>query len=283
MFYDILDKKRIGVLPLFKNFKKEFYLAGGTSLALQIGHRDSIDFDFFKQDNINTSKLFEEIINIFYNYKVLKIQEEKNTLTVLIDKDIKLSFFSYRYKLLKKITKEKYLSLASIEDIACMKLSAILSRASNKDYIDLYYIFKKYNFKEILNLCEKKFDDIDINLILKSLVYFDDVKFEPIIFKHNSQIKFYEVKNREDVPNLPPRHPNCRSIVIPVYKGDSINSLTSMSLKNFLKENPKVAEDLLGVEKWKLVKDNNLPMSSFIDIKNGKYYTNDEIREKLNI
>ena len=61
MFYDILDKKRIKILPLLKNFKKEFYLAGGTSLALQIGHRDSVDFDFFKQDDIDLLGLFERI------------------------------------------------------------------------------------------------------------------------------------------------------------------------------------------------------------------------------
>lgn len=194
MFYDILDEKRIKILPLLKNFKEEFYLAGGTSLALQIGHRDSVDFDFFKQDNIDTSKLFGKIKNIFHGYKILKIQEEKNTLTVLVDENIKLSFFSYKYKLIKETRKEKCLSLASVEDIACMKLSAILSRATNKDYIDLYYIFKKYDFEKILNLCEKKFDDIDVNLILKSLVYFDDVELEPIIFKHGNQIKFDEVK-----------------------------------------------------------------------------------------
>jgi len=194
MFYDILDKKRIKILPLLKNFKKEFYLAGGTSLALQIGHRDSVDFDFFKQDDIDLLELFERIKKVFYDYKVLKIQEEKNTLTILIDKSIKLGFFSYKYKLLGKMIEEKYLSLASIEDIACMKLSAILSRATNKDYIDLYYIFKKHSFEEILNLCEKKFADIDINLILKSLVYFDDVELEPIVFKHESQIEFDEVK-----------------------------------------------------------------------------------------
>ena len=195
MFYDILDKKRLDILPLLKIFKKDFYLAGGTSLALQIGHRDSIDFDFFRQGNLDTKKIFEQIQDIFYEHKIIKVQEEKNTLTVLIDEDIKLSFFSYKYKTLKPLIDEKYLSLASVEDIACMKLSAILSRATNKDYIDLFYIFKKYNIDEILNLAKEKFDDIDINLVLKSLVYFGDVEFEPIVFKHNAKVEFDEIKN----------------------------------------------------------------------------------------
>ena len=75
-----------------------------------------------------------------------------------------------------------------------MKLSAILSRATNKDYIDLYYIFQEYDFEEILELCQEKFIDIDINLILKSLVYFEDIIIEPIFFKNNKDINFDKVK-----------------------------------------------------------------------------------------
>jgi len=194
MFYDILDEKRIGILPLLGNFKEEYYMAGGTALALQIGHRDSVDFDFFKHGKIDTVELFTRTKNIFQGKKVLKIQEEKNSLTVLIDKDIKMSFFSYNYPLIKDTVEEEYLTLASIEDIACMKLSATISRATNKDYIDLYYIFKNHDLDGILRLCEKKFSDIDINLVLKSLVYFDDVEIEPIAFKHDHQIDFEEVK-----------------------------------------------------------------------------------------
>ncbi len=195
MFYNILDKERIEILPKLKFFKKEFYLAGGTALALQIGHRDSVDFDFFKQGELDTKKLFVEIQEVFDGCKILKIQEEKNTLTVLINENIRLSFFVYKYDLLKDKKDEENLFLASVEDIACMKLSAILSRSSNKDYIDLYYIFKEYDFEEILKLCQKKFVDIDLNLILKSLVYFEDVEIEPIIFKNGMEIEFVKIKN----------------------------------------------------------------------------------------
>ncbi len=194
MFYDILDKKRKEILPLLGKFKKDFYLAGGTSLTLQLGHRDSIDFDFFKFNDLDTKKLFEKIKKIFKNYKITKIQEEENTLTILIDKNIKISFFSYKYPLLKKPTIEENLNLASIEDIACMKLSAIISRATNKDYIDIYFILKKIKLEKILKLSQKKYPEIDQNLILKSLIYFKDIKMEPIIFKHNEDVNFEEIK-----------------------------------------------------------------------------------------
>ena len=175
MFYNILDKKRLAILPLLKNFKKDFYLAGGTGLALQLGHRDSIDFDFFSKNNINTQELFLKIKDVFKNHKILKTQEEKNTLTVFIDENIKLSFFTYNYKLIEKLINEPNLRIASILDIACMKLSAIVSRATNKDYIDLYFIIKKIPLKLILNKLNKKLPELDINLVLKSLVYFEDI------------------------------------------------------------------------------------------------------------
>ena len=73
MHYKILNKKRRDILLLLHNFKKDFYLAGGTALALQLGHRDSIDFNFFSLKNLNTNKLFEQIKEFFLDYKILKI------------------------------------------------------------------------------------------------------------------------------------------------------------------------------------------------------------------
>ena len=195
MFYDILDKKRIAILPLLKEFKEDFYLVGGTALALQTGHRDSIDFDFFCQEDINTQKLFEKVKEVFKGQKVLKTQDERNTLTVLIDKTIEISFFSYKYDLVGELVEEPNLKLASVLDIGCMKLSAITSRGISKDYIDLYYILQDIDLNYLLDKSAEKFPDLDRNLILKSLVYFNDIEVEPIKFKHNKDINFEKVKS----------------------------------------------------------------------------------------
>ncbi|MCK4386720.1 MAG: nucleotidyl transferase AbiEii/AbiGii toxin family protein [Candidatus Pacebacteria bacterium] len=195
MFYNILDKNRVAVLPLLKNFKKDFYLAGGTALALHLGHRDSIDFDFFRQKDIKTQELFERIKEVFKEHKILKIQDEHNTLAVIIDENIKLSFFSYKYNLIEDLIDEPNLKLASVAEIACMKLSAITGRAGNKDYIDLYYILQNMPLTDLLEKAAKKFPDLDRNLILKSLVYFDDLEMEPIMFKNNKEIDFETVKD----------------------------------------------------------------------------------------
>lgn len=196
MFYNILDKKRLNILSLLRSFKDNFYLAGGTSLALQIGHRDSIDFDFFSEGDIHTEELFERLRKIFEEHKLLKIQEEINTLTVLIDESVNVSFFTYKYKLIDKTISDKNLTYASIADIGCMKLSAITGRASNKDYIDLYFILKLFSLSDLLDKAHGKYPQLDRNLILKSLVYFEDVMQEKIIFKNNNDIAFEEVKKR---------------------------------------------------------------------------------------
>ncbi len=196
MFYNILDKKRLDILPLFRKFKDSFYLAGGTSLTLQIGHRDSIDFDFFSEEDIHTTELFEQLRDIFKGHDLLKIQEEINTLTVLIENSVKVSFFTYKYKLIDKTISDENLTLASIGDVACMKLSAITVRASNKDYIDLYFILKFFSLSDLLDKSYRKHSQLDINLILKSLIYFEDVTQEKIIFKNNNNIDFEEVKKR---------------------------------------------------------------------------------------
>ncbi len=195
MFYDILDKERKNILPILESLKNDFYLGGGTALALQIGHRDSIDFDFFSEKPFNTQKLFEQLEMIFKDHSIEKTQDEKNTLSIIVDGGIKISFFSYSYPLLRPLIFEEYLSLASIEDIACMKLSAITSRSSMKDYVDLYFILNQKNLGELLDLTKTKFPTLDKNLIIKSLVYFEDIINEPIIFKNNQDISFETIKS----------------------------------------------------------------------------------------
>lgn len=194
MFYNILDKERLDILPLFKELKNKFYLAGGTALALQIGHRDSVDFDFFSEENIDTGELFEKLEDIFVGYKIQKVQEEKNTLTIVIGKNVKVSFFAYKYMLLNDFVKESYLRLASVEDIACMKLSAIVSRSTEKDYIDLYFILQNKSLAELMKLLSKKFSALDKNLVIKSLVYFDDIEEEAIMFKNDKNVLLDDVK-----------------------------------------------------------------------------------------
>jgi hypothetical protein len=194
MFYNILDRERIDILPKLSFLKDRFYLAGGTGLALQLGHRDSVDFDFFTKESFNTFDLYKELLEIFGQENISKTLEEKNTLYVTVNKNVKLSFFSYPYLLLEPLIKEKFLDIAGIVDIGCMKLSAVVGRAMEKDYIDLYFILKQIPLATLLLKAKEKMPDLDYNLIIKSLVYFEDVSKENIIFKNNLEISFVEVR-----------------------------------------------------------------------------------------
>ncbi|MBD3300522.1 MAG: hypothetical protein GF347_04170 [Candidatus Moranbacteria bacterium] len=194
LYYKILDKERLEVVKYLKNFKKDFYLGGGTALALQIGHRDSVDFDFFSKKDIDTQKLFQMIKDVFKNFEINKIQEEENTLTVIIGENVKLSFFTLKVDLIEDFVSDENLKLASVLDIALMKLNAITSRATSKDYIDLYFILKKYKLEELLIKLREKFPNLDEALVLKSLVYFDDIEEEEIEFSDGFQVELSEVE-----------------------------------------------------------------------------------------
>lgn len=193
-FWDILDQKRKDILPLFKDFKNDFYLAGGTALALQLGHRDSIDFDFFSEKSFSTRELTQRVEQIFQSRRITKIQEEKDTLSFVIDETVKISFLTYPYRLVRPLLDEDNFRMASVEDVGAMKLSAITSRSVLKDYVDLYFILHQIKLEDLLNFAREKFPTIDINPILKSLVYFDDIQEEPILFKHNDNVSFKSVK-----------------------------------------------------------------------------------------
>lgn len=196
MHYDILDETRKGILPLLGKFGDHFYLAGGTGLALQLGHRDSFDFDFFCQEDFDTVDLSQKVESVFAGSEIQKIQEAPGTLTVIIDKEVQISFLNYPYKLLEALIETEHLRLASIADIAAMKVSAIISRASKKDYVDLYFILDRLSFDEILSATQKKLPSLDENLIRKSLVYFDDVRDEGILYKIDSPPSWEEVQTK---------------------------------------------------------------------------------------
>ena len=195
MHWAILDQQRQAILPALAAFRADgFYLAGGTALALHMGHRDSIDFDFFTERPFETGHLFERIRSVFHGRTVVKVQDEDRTLTVFIDDTIKLSFFGYAYPLLRPLHHTEHLDVADIADIGCMKLSAITGRAEMKDYVDVHFILPHIPIMELLALCAIKLPGLDRTLILKSLVFFDDVRDEPILYTAGHEVSFEVVK-----------------------------------------------------------------------------------------
>jgi predicted nucleotidyltransferase component of viral defense system len=161
---------------------KEFFLVGGTALALQLGHRISVDLDLFTQNDFDAKKMFNELNKIF---EIQDLTEETNTLNFNIvfpektENLIKVDLIKYSYPLINAIIEIDKIRLLSIEDIIPMKLSAVAGRGSKKDFYDIHYLLNKYNFEQMFDLFEKKFPNTNKFHILKSLTYFEDAELEP--------------------------------------------------------------------------------------------------------
>jgi len=170
----------------------EFYLAGGTGLALQYRHRKSVDFDFFnKNDFIN-----DEVLEALRSTGDVEVQSEaKNTLHTLVN-NIRVSFLGYKYPLLRDPLTLDHLKIADHLDIACMKLSAIVSRGTKKDFIDLFYLLENFALEDLFQYYSKKYPVADYRyILLKSLVYFEDADQDPMPVLYEP-VLWEEVKNK---------------------------------------------------------------------------------------
>ena len=177
MYPETLSKETSTVLNQLKGSVSEFYLAGGTALALELGHRISVDLDFFSRTNFST----REIADRLKTKGRLEISsQDKDTLNGSLD-GVKVSFFQYPYKLLFPTKEYGGVALADERDIAAMKILAISDRGSNKDFVDFFILLKTYSLDDILKFFNMKYGDYNYNMlhILKSLAYFSDADLDP--------------------------------------------------------------------------------------------------------
>ncbi|KAF0147041.1 MAG: hypothetical protein FD143_3126 [Ignavibacteria bacterium] len=179
--FEVLDGARQNRLAKLAHFKDTFYLAGGTALALQIGHRISVDFDFFAFDSFVNEKLILRITELFHENKIEIIQNEINTVTAMLDDEIKLSFFYIKEKNIFSIIDTEYFKLAQIKEIGIMKLLALF-RATYKDYIDIYFILQHCSLTELIEAAQKKHPDFNKTIYIKALLSYDDIDNSPITF-----------------------------------------------------------------------------------------------------
>jgi hypothetical protein len=155
-----------------------FYLAGGTALALRLGHRISVDLDFFSEAEFDEGWLIGELSSV----GTLEIlQKSRRSITGTLD-GVKFSFLGYPYPTLKRGEVWNGINIASVQDIACMKLDALSSRGTKRDFIDVYFIAQQIPLIEQLRLFEQKYSVVRYNLlhVKKSLVYFEDAESDPL-------------------------------------------------------------------------------------------------------
>jgi len=181
IFWDVIDyKKRALLKKLIKYISlTDFYLAGGTALALLLGHRKSFDFDWFSQSKFDTSELLNKLSKLG-NTELIEIK--KDTLYLFLD-NVQLTWLYYPYPLIDPVIKVEGINLASLTDIALMKLIAISQRGERKDFIDLYVILQEKrgtDLELLFELLPLKFPESQINYyhIIKSLTYFEEAETE---------------------------------------------------------------------------------------------------------
>lgn len=149
----------------------QFTLVGGTNLSLRLGHRKSIDLDLFTNDSFDPQVLAATLPSIFPKTEVVSMS---NVMLFLYIEDVKMDMVSLPYPWLQAFDVEEEIRLASLPDVAAMKLSAIARRGVKKDFWDIAALLDYFSLEEMLDFYRRKYSSHDIFHLLRSLVYFND-------------------------------------------------------------------------------------------------------------
>ncbi len=176
--------KSLQSMSLFQGLR----LVGGTALALQLGHRKSIDLDLFgtmEADQLEIREALED------SHRVSVVKESKNIHIYLVD-GVKVDFVNYRYSWIDEAVIDSDITLASVKDIAAMKIAAVIGRGTKKDFIDIDMLLRSFSLQELLELYMQKYPDGSLFIAMKSLAYFEDAESDPMPV-------MFEETNWEDV------------------------------------------------------------------------------------
>jgi predicted nucleotidyltransferase component of viral defense system len=167
-----------------------FHLAGGTSLALQIGHRVSVDLDFFGNRPFEALEILDEL----QEFAPVSVMSQSKNILVLNVQEVKVDFVNYRYPLISPILEEDGIRLFSPPDIGAMKLTAIAGRGRKRDFFDLYFLLRQYSLPEIMKFYLQKFNDGSEFMVVRSLTYFEDADQDEDVILLKERVTWEQVK-----------------------------------------------------------------------------------------
>ena len=157
---------------------KKAYLAGGTALALHLGHRISVDLDFFTQEELDENILAADLSSL------QEFKEEGKAWRTNWGKvgETKFSLFYYKYPLLAPTHSFMGINVLDLRDIAAMKIQALGDRGAKRDFIDLFFLAKTYSLDEMLDFYNQKYGDLEDKVyhLIRSLDYFADAETEEL-------------------------------------------------------------------------------------------------------
>ena len=190
-----IDPGTLGLLKRLMSLKElqQFYLVGGTSLALQMGHRISVDLDLFTFEPFDKSGLLE-LLNT--HFKEVTLESEGTSILITNIEQVKVDFVKMGYPILFPPLEIEGVRMLDIRDIAPMKLKAIAQRGSKKDFYDIYFLLDLLLLSEMLHLFSEKFRQYEIFHIIKSLTYFEDAEqyADPKVF--DETVTWKKVKSK---------------------------------------------------------------------------------------
>jgi len=194
MHQEVLSPEQKKLLPFISEFSKQYYLVGGTAIALQIGHRRSIDFDLFTDKKIRAGSIKFLLKKKNIEYKIL--HEAFDQFHIYIN-SVKLTFFEYPYRINAKLAFNNIINMPELIDLSAMKAIALGGRAKWKDYVDMYFILKSFfSLTEIENKTSQIFQDaFNPKLLKQQLAYFNDIDYsEEIEFMPGYEINDNEIR-----------------------------------------------------------------------------------------
>lgn len=175
---EILSKEQRDLLPFLKNFSKEYGLVGGTAIALHLGHRRSIDFDFFTEKVFDGKSLERRVRRVVKIDKVLKNRDSE--FTFFTRHKVKVTFFNYPFHIDYTERLSGSIKIPDLITLAAMKAFALGQRSKWKDYVDLYFILRDhFTCEEISKKAKELFGgEFNAKLFRTQLSYFGDINYQ---------------------------------------------------------------------------------------------------------
>lgn len=195
MHDEVLSPEQKKLLPLLKIFSSHFGLIGGTAVALQLGHRRSIDFDLATHSELKTLKIGDKIRGKYDIGAV--IVDETNEYTLIVN-NVKITFLRYPFTFRKTVDLEGYIEMPDLLTLGSMKAYTLGRRAKWKDYVDLYFIIDKYSLSEVVGTAKEIFkNEFNEKLFREQLAYHKDIDYsEEIDYLKNKKVDDEIIKEK---------------------------------------------------------------------------------------
>lgn len=182
LFLQTVEPHTLSVIQTLqsKNFLADFLLVGGTALALQLGHRTSTDIDLFTTKRFSPNELLIQLQEHFS----LRINNQMIHALLIEIENVKSDFVYQPSTIIGALVVEQNVRMASLKDIAAMKISAITARGRKRDFIDLYILLQHFTLPEVIDFFLLKYPNATTILAIRSLFYFEDADqdFDPKCF-----------------------------------------------------------------------------------------------------